>query len=317
MKKRILAILLELTMLLGMFTSVSAYAVAAGKNSPEISTKIIEWSDIRAEIKWGAELFAQPSNVYNKDLAFASIVLSKAASGKRSQKMESLGFQNFYQYCEPSARELPSFTIAEQTWIINGEETALITIILEGTGSALAQWKNNFNIFKVPYYGYAVHFGFKAYADEMWNALVAFLSENQDLPAKKKLLITGHSAGGAGANLLTARLNLDAEQTIACKDDVYTYTFATPNVYNGKEADASKFNNIFNIINTSDIVPQLPPSHVWHKFGRILSFTSSNEAEPHSINVHLRHLPDAEFTDGKHKITLALLVEWIVENFRM
>lgn len=68
------------------------------------------------------------------------------------------------------------------------------------------------------------------------------------------ILVTGHSLGAAIANLLAADLN----QTMGIQN-VYAYTFGTPHVLTeALEPDAVPYTNIFNILNTNDVVTYVP-----------------------------------------------------------
>ena len=70
------------------------------------------------------------------------------------------------------------------------------------------------------------------------------------------ILVTGHSLGAAVANLVAAELN-----EIEGADDVYSYTFATPNVKSYPlDSVITQPTNIFNILNTNDVVTYLPSS---------------------------------------------------------
>ena len=111
------------------------------------------------------------------------------------------------------------------------------------------------------------------------------------------ILVTGHSLGAAIANLLAAKLNSETvvyepslieetdietdnteETLIPGSKNIYAYTFATPNVIdtsvNGEEQ--LKYNNIFNILNTNDVVPCVPRTidlenwnnNTWARHGR-------------------------------------------------
>lgn len=68
-------------------------------------------------------------------------------------------------------------------------------------------------------------------------------------------VITGHSLGAAIANLVAANMNGATE----CPR-IYTYTFATPNTVNEAVAgnEAIGFSNIFNILNSNDVVTYVP-----------------------------------------------------------
>jgi len=68
------------------------------------------------------------------------------------------------------------------------------------------------------------------------------------------ILVTGHSLGAAIANLLAAELS----ESLSV-EDVYAYTFATPQVVTeslGQEA--IPYGNIFNILNSNDVVTHMP-----------------------------------------------------------
>lgn len=74
--------------------------------------------------------------------------------------------------------------------------------------------------------------------------------------------ITGHSRGGAIANLLSAYL-IDEGQ------EVYAYTFAAPNTTTNNEYLTRKYDSIFNVVNGDDFVPMLPAED-WgfNRYGR-------------------------------------------------
>ncbi|MDR3344926.1 MAG: lipase family protein [Oscillospiraceae bacterium] len=326
MKKRVISVLLALTMVFAALAAMTLPASAAGA-AGTFSPATAEIAMQGANIKWGAELFAQPSNVYNKDLALVSMVLSKIAHHDTEQSLNILGFENQLQIYNDTD-ELPPFIIAHQEWTVNGVETALILVAMQDSGASAAEWLNNLNIAIVPFYGYSVHAGFKAYADRVWAALNEFLAEHPNLPAKKKLLITGHSSGGACANLLTVRLDSDAGQKIADKNDIYAYGFATPNLYTSKAASDGAFDNIFNTVNTADIVPKLPANPLdpngllfpqWRKFGRTLTFTLTSfngETDPHNLKIYIQGTPNASFAAEAPKFTFPALFEWLINFLR-
>ncbi len=68
------------------------------------------------------------------------------------------------------------------------------------------------------------------------------------------ILITGHSLGAAIANLLAAELSSSLGV-----DKVYAYTFATPQVVTESlDQEAIPYGNIFNILNSNDVVTYMP-----------------------------------------------------------
>ena len=87
-------------------------------------------------------------------------------------------------------------------------------------------------------------------------------------PAHTRILITGHSRGGAIANLLAADLGDpdDDASALAPSSGIYAYTFAAPCATRADDRHDPRFDNIFNVVNEADIVTQLPLSS-WG-FGR-------------------------------------------------
>jgi hypothetical protein len=79
------------------------------------------------------------------------------------------------------------------------------------------------------------------------------------------IIITGHSQGGALAQLLMAYLKNLPEERISSKNNFKTYAFASPMVGNDEFANeySTKYcnGNSFNIINAADIVPSFPLSY--------------------------------------------------------
>lgn len=111
----------------------------------------------------------------------------------------------------------------------------------------------------------AVHAGYALGIAYMHNDIVYHINAlNKD--GIYSFIITGHSQGGALANMLRAYLeNLPADQ-ISKKNKYKTYAFAPPMV--GNKVFANEYNNrycinnsSFNIINPADPVPDLPLSY--------------------------------------------------------
>lgn len=86
------------------------------------------------------------------------------------------------------------------------------------------------------------------------------------------VLVTGHSLGAAIANLVAAELN-ETESV----EDVYSYTFATPNTVNlAYVEEITSYTNIFNFLNNNDLVPHFPMdgfASEWIRYGRDFHIT--------------------------------------------
>lgn len=116
------------------------------------------------------------------------------------------------------------------------------------------------------------HGGYQQAAEELVNKLET-LSECDDtgqapsldgekaeaVQSETALLICGHSRGGALANLIASYVDAGLISGFpADAQNTYAYTFASPRVTRSEQASSSMYHNIFNVINPSDMVPQLP-----------------------------------------------------------
>ncbi len=100
------------------------------------------------------------------------------------------------------------------------------------------------------------------------NASAGYLDDIND----PIILITGHSLGAAIANLTANYLTQELGA-----DNVYAYTFATPNTVNkANEEVPIKHDNIFNILNNNDAVPHFPMNLIvneWERHGQDFHIT--------------------------------------------
>ncbi len=148
----------------------------------------------------------------------------------------------------------------------------LVVIAVRGTANE-AEWLSNMDI-SGGAAGIAVHKGFDRAEQNVRSSLTTWLSGKGISPATAKFIVTGHSRGAAVANLLASRI-VSFLGTPA--QNVYAYTFATPNVF----IDTTASNTIFNIINPEDFVPRIP-LELWGfgKNGTQLILPSSSNREP-------------------------------------
>ena len=113
--------------------------------------------------------------------------------------------------------------------------------------------------------------GFNSAAEKVWGRLRRYLDVN-GLQGNLRLWISGYSRAAAIANILAA----DATDS-GLFQAVYGYTIATPRTT--KDPDASKYANIFNIINPFDPVPMVPfPEWGFVRYGTDF-FLPSREAD--------------------------------------
>ncbi|MCL2707409.1 MAG: hypothetical protein FWE97_04530, partial [Dehalococcoidia bacterium] len=129
--------------------------------------------------------------------------------------------------------------------------------------------------------------------------IAEIMSKSEYSSFENKVFITGHSRGAAVANLLAAELT--ASQKYAQKDNIYAYTFATPNVTNSTDVKIpSKYSNIWNFVNPEDYVPYIPLSvdgwDYW-KYGTTIAFESWDGKAIASLNEKFRGITGNSFND--------------------
>lgn len=139
--------------------------------------------------------------------------------------------------------------IVHKTITINGEDNDLFCVVIRGTYHK--EWIDNFD----PGVG-TTHMGFER-ATNFIREKIADCIKNTNPKNKIKILVTGHSRGAAVANLLGKRLDDDASNTN--RENIYVYTYASPNATSDERITDSKYTNIFNIINPEDFVTKVLP----------------------------------------------------------
>lgn len=179
----------------------------------------------------------------------------------------------------PAGGDVTAYTIASKhiTDASTGKSKLLVIAVMRGTYGP--EWFSNLRAGVAE--GKASqensdHAGFSAASEGFLNDLydyVAWLRENGDVKgddqADVSLLLCGHSRGGAVADLAaaffddypdgkTGDVEGDEDDAFESIDAVYAYTFATPGTTRNSECRASRYDNIFNICNPADLIPQTP-----------------------------------------------------------
>jgi len=207
------------------------------------------------KVRWDDAWFAADADAYRHELAVIAMALS-AAAYVRTQGMsvqnalEEFGFGHVKSYnyqfsAQSSERTAYTFAVKDVKGQ-DGETGKLVAVVIRGTG-VYTEWAGNLNVGTG-----SEHEGFAQARDELMGNLEKYLPE-AGVTGETKYLVTGHSRGGAAANLTAARL---VDAGMAKKENVYGYTFAAPAV--STEAKTEGYENIFNIINEDDLVPQVP-----------------------------------------------------------
>lgn len=191
------------------------------------------------------------STVLSKELALQALSLcgghTKAASAKLfTDNGFEIVLQRNFEKAYSDESHTCAYTIAQKTVNYGGKDRPLIAVAIRGTSGA--EWYSNFDYSdsRTDDTVYADNFLFAAQSISV--DLVSTLIANPDA----LILVCGHSRGAAAANLLGMLLNESKG-----KENVFCYTFATPNTYRGAE-EKTDCDNIFNYINPGDVVPYLP-----------------------------------------------------------
>ena len=167
-------------------------------------------------------------------------------------------------------------------------ERDIVLIAVRGTNSTWPEWNSNLEIghhldscdpdFSEFKYGVNPewrnsenHMGFDITANRVLAAADAFVTNNGLEPENVIYWVTGHSRGGAVANICASELIKRGEKTFA-------YTFACPGTTTA--ADASSYTGIFNLVNGDDLVPRLPFAE-WGftRYGKTAAFDMTGAME--------------------------------------
>lgn len=255
--RRFLAALL----LWAMGAALLAPAALAARGDQTASAVISTGVSGTAEVSffWNDAWFQEDASVYRHDLAAASMALSGAAylgggdTGVQAALAE-LGFTgaqayNYHPSAEKSGRAAAYVFARKKVPAAGGGSVWLTAIVVRGTGEYM-EWASNLNMGSG-----ADHEGFAKARDELLANLEKYLTSAGISGAERqtmRYLITGHSRGGAVANLTAASL------TAGGREGVYAYTFAAPAV--SFQAAGEGYENIFNIVSREDLVTRVPLS---------------------------------------------------------
>ena len=254
--------------------------------------------DVSSDVLWSDDWFFQDPTEYNHDLAHMAAVLSIVANAESSYYQQGsqspayaedaftkLGFEHIstssYRYRSEvidevigalDGTDVVAYTLATKRIMSSstGEEKLLTVVVIRGSYGS--EWLSNIKIEESDdTIGTSDdHLGFTLAAREIVEDLER-RADADDSGTERSYLFCGHSRGGAVANLLASYADgaSDEYDAIASASDVRAYTFATPNCTSSDDARDDAYSNIFNIINPSDLIPQLPlSSWGYSRYGR-------------------------------------------------
>ena len=209
--------------------------------------------------------FQLSSTKYNNRLALLAADMSeKAEEGEEAIRAlyESYGLTDC-EYSNFGFNESAAFAIGQTVLEINGEDTTILVITARGSTT---WWEFIGDLFKgarVDFLDTKVWGNIHEFYETIWNGTRNYIYNHPDLWTKKniKILINGHSLGGAAANMLGAMLtkkdgmNEEVPWEIIGKENIYVYTFGAIKVLTEENEDrniSGGYENIHNIYNFYD-----------------------------------------------------------------
>ncbi len=227
-------------------------STSANTEASEVVTTESSVTDPVIELKYPEMnlIIPEDNKVFDKEFAISILGLC-ASQDKDSQRfaLENAGFevivQKNYEKDSEDRSHTCAYTIACGSDLKKESPRNVIIVCVRGTSAG--EWYSNFDF--APSHSDDTKFAenFLMCAEDVMTELQPIIKDNPE----SEIIVCGHSRGAACANLLGYLLN---ENNVS---DVYAYTFATPTTVRG-DFDNSKYTNIFNIINPSDIVTYLP-----------------------------------------------------------
>lgn len=259
---------------------------------------------VTAPVRWDDAWFFEDPTAYNHDLARACAVLSAVANAESAyyqagstapayleEALAALGFDDIstasYRYRSEIFDEVVDFITGTDDVVAysvatkrvtgpNGQEKTLYLVSVRGSYGA--EWLSDLNMGDAAHYEMQAidHEGFMRAASEIVDDLVRRITADvQDAGTDDvALLFCGHSRGAATANLAASYADdmTQGLRALAPLESIYCYTFATPELTQMDTVGDALYDNIFNILNPSDIVPRMPlASWGYARYGRDLA----------------------------------------------
>lgn len=197
-------------------------------------------------------LFKNSAKKFNKQLALFAFgnAISNATDKTIAEFYKNAEFtDDVYlstQYYETPTEDSVAYSFATKST----PEFKIVSVSVRGFNYKM-EWVGNFNTGST-----GNHENYSLKAEEIYSELKDYLSSLNG--EKTKLLMTGYSRGGGIINALS-ELVLSDETFPINSDDVFVYTFEAPRAI--EKNNVKKYKNVFNIVNSADIVTHLLPEN--------------------------------------------------------
>lgn len=249
-------------------------------------------------LEYSSELFPTDSNQFSHSLAKLALnYVSGTTSEETKTTLENNGFEILKQKNYDKAIDDPShtssFTIGKKNIIQNEESKELILVTV--STSLDNDWLSNFDF--APSHNDLTVFS----ENFLYCAMDVYIELEPFIKNDSLILVTGYSRGGACANLLGMLLN-----ATYARANIYVYTFASPCTVRNNNMI---YYNIFNIINESDIVKDLPFTNLGYSrlgYDIILKNTSMTKTNEELLSVITPLCPSiSSYYGDRHSLTSA------------
>ena len=207
---------------------------------------IVPESEKLEAIKWkGTNIENAYLNMgFNED----SIALFSYPISRFNQNNAYRNMDNYYA----RDRDL-AFSIASIPVEIDGDEIHLVVIVVKGSQTIGEFAGDMFTSAQHDFHGYLAYDLVYEFEEDIRQALIDYFEAHEELwEGRIKFLVTGHSLGGAAANLIAAFLTKYSSGSWAAKEDIYCYTFGAIDSIKSLSSIEEGFENIHNIFNYYD-----------------------------------------------------------------
>lgn len=196
------------------------------------------------------ELYLSQNNLEYDETASLSIfdLCTGHTESNTAKKFGEYGFsvitQKNYERPQSQIDHTSAYTIGRGKISVGKKIQDAYLIVIRGTDGN--EWFSNFDF--APSASGNSHFAmdFLYSAEDIFLDLQKIISDENAI-----IIVSGHSRGGAVANLLALLLNESYNRS-----KIYAYTFASPATVRNLNGIYDK--NIFNVLNPADLVPYLP-----------------------------------------------------------
>lgn len=266
MKRKVISVVLSVLML---------FMLCSCDGKPATTTAIVgSDADIDEEVytgnesAWCSALFASPATSYNNGLALVAAEMSNAAENDSGDQetieklFSSYGLYACEYYNFDGTGFLSAggaFAIGQDVLTVNGVDTTILVIVARGTKNLQETIGDLFKGGEIGFLNTKVWNNVYDFEEKVWNGLNDYIEKYPAVQSVEhlKILITGHSLGGAAANMFGARLThgIGGDEwwgDKVLKDDIYVYTFGAIKVLTTESNASDGYENIHNVYNHYD-----------------------------------------------------------------